>query len=130
MKRIATAVAAGFLILACTKTSPPPRPASVPKSATWAGGSDGGAWIDCRFEFKEPYVGYHCDVYKDGGAHWASGTYALVDVTFRSNRPIYTPTSVTARVHPEDFEAFDGDVIGLSRSRALVPEALLLSERR
>lgn len=35
--------------LACSsKVAPPPRPTGVPQSAVWAGGADGGAFIDCR----------------------------------------------------------------------------------
>ena len=36
-------------IIGCSsRIEPPPRPSSVPQSAIWAGGADGGAFIDCR----------------------------------------------------------------------------------
>jgi hypothetical protein len=36
-------------IVGCTpRVEPPPRPSSVSQSAIWAGGADGGAFIDCR----------------------------------------------------------------------------------
>jgi hypothetical protein len=35
------------LLLGCNKTNAPTRPNGVPASAVWAGGVDGGAFIDC-----------------------------------------------------------------------------------
>jgi len=36
------------LMLTYCEPSPPKRPSTVPASAVWAGGADGGDWIDCR----------------------------------------------------------------------------------
>lgn len=42
-----------FLLGACRDMTmeefEPERPPSVPETATWAGGADGGAWIECSF---------------------------------------------------------------------------------
>ena len=41
---------------------PPQRPATVPPSAEWAGGIDGGEWVDCS----EAVGGYnHCQVFEE-----------------------------------------------------------------
>lgn len=53
----------------------PSRPAKVPTSAVWAGGSDGGAFIDCR-ETSERLN--DCTVYFDGnGEIWMHGLFKL-----------------------------------------------------
>ena len=63
-------------IVACTsKIDSPPRPVGVPQSATWAGGADGGAFIDCRVNADASDT---CKVYNDfTGQIWMSGIYVL-----------------------------------------------------
>jgi hypothetical protein len=39
-------IALALLLIDCAPR-PPARPSSVPASATWAGGADGGMWYDC-----------------------------------------------------------------------------------
>lgn len=60
-------------ILACCSHAPP-RPPSVPATADWAGGEDGGTYIDCRVS---PDGGHDlCTVYGDGdGLVHASGWF-------------------------------------------------------
>ena len=62
-----------FGMTACGPVQPPERPASVPASAVWAGGLDGGSWIDCK-----PAAGrrYDCAVYYEGtGEVWDEGVF-------------------------------------------------------
>jgi len=65
-------------ILGCDSDEPRRRPSAVPASAVWAGGADGGAYIDCTPSQKgEPNT---CTVYNDGtGDIWMSGGFALSD---------------------------------------------------
>ena len=65
-----------FSVAACSLSPPPERPASVPSSAVWAGGADGGSWIAC-----EPLGGrrYDCAIYYEGdGAVWDQGLFEFV----------------------------------------------------
>lgn len=56
----------------------PPRPANVPVDATWAGGADGGMWIDCDEGDTERY---QCVVYATvTGVVAESGEFGLVDL--------------------------------------------------
>lgn len=52
----------------------PGRPASVPASAVWAGGMDGGMWYDCRAKVKN----YECVTYhEENGSVLDRGEYAM-----------------------------------------------------
>lgn len=52
-----------ILLLGCDKVHAPARPSGVPASAVWAGGVDGGAFIDCSPSWNgEPNP---CTVYND-----------------------------------------------------------------
>ena len=61
----------------CNSDEPKVRPSAVPASAVWAGGADGGAYIDCTPSQKgEPNA---CTVYNDGtGDVWMSGGFVLL----------------------------------------------------
>jgi len=65
------------IFLSCTsKIDPPPRPAGVPQSAVWAGGADGGAFIDCRVNTDGSDA---CVVYNDyTGQPWTRGEAGYV----------------------------------------------------
>lgn len=55
---------------------PPPRPISVPASASWAGGMDGGNWFDCKIKSKK----YECVIYTDydeSGYLISKGEYSI-----------------------------------------------------
>ena len=122
-------VTIGILLLvftACTETvTPPPRPANVPASAVWAGGVDGGAWIDCRFSFKEPFPGYTCKTFNDNGIPWTAGTYVLADVHRRDGAVTYTPAAEVARAKPSQYVGFNGTIVELTGDRALVPDGTI-----
>jgi hypothetical protein len=40
-----------LLLQSCSSTRPEPeRPSKVPKEAVWAGGADGGSYIQCTYD--------------------------------------------------------------------------------
>ena len=98
----------------------PERPPNVPSSAVWAGWIDGGAWIDCSFAFKEPYVGYNCNMFSDNGHPWASGQYVLATVHREGSTIRHEPVGVFARIEPSDYVSFDGVNIHLKNERVLL----------
>jgi hypothetical protein len=66
-----------FLLVGC-QTAPkiPRRPATVPPSAFWSGGLDGGAWYDCS-EDKHARANT-CAIYSDrDGRLWIKARYRL-----------------------------------------------------
>ncbi len=54
--------------------SVPSRPASVPPSAVWAGGQDGGAWFDCSMTGTTEGR-FHFTIFDDGGNMWEEGLF-------------------------------------------------------
>lgn len=70
---------------------PPERPESVPPEAVWAGGFDGGVFIDC-IEIKESDSCFDCVVYFDySGDIWIRDTFCVDEGTIRmdSLRHVY-----------------------------------------
>lgn len=105
------------LLVACSCTVPPDRPTSVPADAVWAGGSDGGAWIDCGMSTKEPLTTFWCSVFHENGDVWVErGSFALVERTPAGYELIEGP------FHSAHPIRFDGEVIDLRGSRLLIPE--------
>lgn len=110
-----------FLILLCSLgcgVNPPPRPSNVPAEAIWAGGSDGGAWIQCS-----PLSGkweFHCIVYRDEGELWAKGTYYLRHIYWdkAQNKTIYSLPQY--RPPKLEYSWFNGDEIRLADSMVLL----------
>jgi hypothetical protein len=87
---------------------PPARPAGVPQSAVWAGGCDGGSFIDCA----SPTLSKTnpCTVYDDyTGEVFMSGTFVL-----RVN-------SSAAPAEAPEFNAADGVNIFLTDGSRLEP---------
>ncbi len=88
------------------KPSAPQRPADVPSSAVWVGGSDGGVFLDCT---PAPNSLYAWSVFNDvTGDVLASGKFA------EERRESSNPVQVS------DYSAYDGRRI-LLRSGSLVP---------
>lgn len=55
---------------------PPSRPSHVPSAATWAGGRDGGPWINCMPTGRQNVL--RCDVYGHlSGTVLESGDYRI-----------------------------------------------------
>ena len=64
----------GIISGACDGHTAPPAPPSVPPSAEWVGGSDGGAFIDCMASENQSIN--TCTVYNDQtGDVWMSGAF-------------------------------------------------------
>jgi len=107
-----------LLASGCTTARTPERPSSVSSSAVWAGGVDGGAWIDCDPAAKEPHLEYACVVYTDSGDVWASGSYIVAErrdgSLELSGGGLFPP-----RIHSYDF--FNGEHIAVTDRRVLVP---------
>ena len=113
------ALMVAFLILltGCATTAAPPRPQGVPTSAVWAGGADGGAWIQCKPVAKEPHLHYDCTVYFESGSVWVSGGFVVAErKSGKDEFPGgYWPPEIRS------FNSFDGRTIYLSETRRLVP---------
>ncbi len=82
---------------------PPPRPASVPAAAVWAGGPDGGAWIQCTPAARD----FDCTIFHDSGDVWTKGR-------FRAE-----PASAAGK--GLQYNAYDGELIHLLNGEQLVP---------
>lgn len=104
-------------VLAWSCSAQPSRPPSVPDQAVWAGGADGGAWVDCGMSTKEPLTTFQCSVFRKRGDIWIDGrSFALVDQVPGGYELLEGPFH---RIHPISF---DGDVIDVRGSRLLIPE--------
>ena len=107
-----------LLTLSCTELAQPERPPAVTKEAIWAGGPDGGAWVDCGMSTKEPLTTFTCTVFHESGDTWVPRrSFALVD---RSADGEYS--LIVGPFHRVEPISFDGDVIDVRGSRLLVPE--------
>ena len=107
-----------FVGAACTTATTPDRPATVSSSAVWAGGLDGGAWIDCDPAAKEPHLEYDCEVYTDSGDVWARGAYIIAE------RPDGSLELSGGGLFPpriSRYNFFNGEHIVVTDSRVLVP---------
>ena len=134
MTRLRIALVATAVALACTPTPKAPRrPFGVPKTAAWAGGADGGAWIDCwrvsdvlRAEEREAHADvqahadmdahFDCSIFAAEGAIAKRGRFTLDDVVDGGMRVTATPRRVM------QYDAWDGVRILLSDGRVLVGE--------
>lgn len=85
-------------------------------TAVWAGGADGGAWVDCGMSTKEPNTTYNCKVFSERGDVLSSDSYALVVKPGSVYRPEQGP------FHSIRPSFFDGCVIGLTDGRVLTPD--------
>jgi hypothetical protein len=78
MTRIYPIIVLIILLSGCTSVSEPERPPSVPMTAVWSGGPDGGNWFDCDSKRDSEYN--RCTVYADvTGVVLESGRYQLRD---------------------------------------------------
>jgi hypothetical protein len=97
--------ASAFLFLGCSNS--PKRPLNVPVSAVWAGGADGGVFIDCAPSQKgEPNT---CTVYQERGTVYMNGKFILQN----QNRG--------AKAEELKFDSADGKRIYLEHNLVLIP---------
>lgn len=131
-----------FVFSACTSActtehKPPPRPLLVPQTAAWAGGADGGAWVDCwRASDVEPHKDgqphqeppaqslfedrFDCRIFDERGAIQRNARFRLLDVTAGK---VLKPASDPHRVL--QFSGWDGCQLHALPTRVLVDEKAL-----
>lgn len=65
-----------FMTACATEPTVPPHPKSVPASAVWAGGTDGGAFIECSYDSETRLN--KCTAYNDHtGEIETTGTFKI-----------------------------------------------------
>lgn len=65
-------------IASCTTEPPePPRPGSVPNTAFWVGGADGGVFVQLERRLSDPRGVYQAKVYYEAGEVWYEGPLVL-----------------------------------------------------
>ena len=107
-----------MLMMGCSAVHAPERPTDVPRTAVWAGGADGGAWIRCDPIAKEPYTEYECTMYHESGGVWASGRFITSE---RGEHGYEFPAAVVVPQPPKRYESYDGRRIYVRDGRLLVP---------
>lgn len=121
--RAASVIAVSLLTAACEpgEVSAPARPTKVPAAAVWAGGADGGAWIECSVQ-RSVQDHYRCRVYDDyEGSVWAEGEYVLRLSRWNTSEKnaLLEPANQPAALR---YSSFDGRLIHLADSLVLVPD--------
>jgi len=106
------------MISACAFNQAPARPERVPKSAVWAGGPDGGAWIDCRPAAKEPYLQYDCTIYYESGTIWSSGAFVVAEGRAGAYR---FPSGAFPPVRISQYVDYDGRRVFVRDGGLLLP---------
>jgi hypothetical protein len=108
------AILIAIFFAACS--SEPDRPSRIPTDAIWAGGSDGGAWVQCGQTTKEPYAAFDCVTFHENGSVWGRGHFIHATNSAAGFVPIGAPFP---RIN---FQAYDGSIIYLTNETALVPD--------
>jgi hypothetical protein len=107
----------------CTPV-PPERKPGIPQEAVWAGGLDGGAWIQCS---KQKGFQYSCSIYNDfTGELMAKGVFFHRRIIYDSseNKQIIKDLPNEKDLSPYNF--FDGVFIHLAPGEALVPDGEII----
>lgn len=85
-----------LILISCgEKFTPPEKPQNVPTSAVYAGGPDGGTWIDCIRKRQSKFV-YLCKRYdEETGLKASEGFYKLKSFYWskKLEKPIYADIS-------------------------------------
>jgi hypothetical protein len=109
-----------LFLMGCSASSPPPRPRGLPSTAIWAGGSDGGAWMDCCLATKEPKNEYSCFLFHGNGDLWSKGSYVLLRLNSEGK---WNPTAdLFAPSNFSDYEFYDGVQIQIDKQYRLEPD--------
>jgi len=69
-------VLACVCMMGCYRAYPPTRPSVVPIAAVWAGGLDGGGWVNCSSDLVEYNV---CTIWDEEGRTRGPAHYTLKD---------------------------------------------------
>lgn len=101
-------------MLGACEAQPPTRHAGIPATAIWAGGKDGGSWIDCKTDAAKN--ANYCAVYHEyTGEVVARGLYVLRD------------TKKAASSADLIYDGFDGRFIFLVNGKILEPVSCQVS---
>ena len=121
MLLLAASVFLMAVVTGCEKPiTAPERLATVPEDAIWAGGNKGGDWIDCEYKFKEPHVGYQCDLYNDWtGDLNTTGIFILAKRSGDTFEPI--PGAPFQGGAIDEYQFYDGTQIWVSETKKLIP---------
>ena len=93
----------------------PTRPGTVPLSAIWSGGADGGAWYDCSYKAGESTN--LCTIYSESGTLWFQAKYEL--------RGQHRPVTKEEFLHPWVDHIPDATEIHLDGGKTLVAVEVL-----
>lgn len=113
MRQILFCVFIVFLISSCDSPQDenyiPSRPSSVPESALWVGGLDGGVFVLVNKIKTDPPDDYWGEVY-----------YVSGDIAYKGKMQL-TPKGggVIDFTNPETFQGWDGDTLYVSGNRQL-----------
>lgn len=114
----AAVVVAGSVTVGCkvrrldSELEPPPRPASVPARAIWAGGVDGGSFI--LLEPTKKTDQYSAKIYGDSAGD------VVFDGVLQVDQQGTAPLDVK---NPKTFSFWDGDTLYLADGRSLSPRS-------
>lgn len=119
---LAAAVMCASLAACDHESSARSRPSTVPATAVWAGGADGGAWITCMPLDRKPYR-YRCFTYNDqSGSIWAEGEYVLRSAQWNEKTKGASFSPVADVPTQLKYTSFDGEIIRLAHPLVLVPD--------
>lgn len=104
------------------EVTPPPRPENVSDYAIWAGGFDGGAWIEQRGNANGRFSYW---IYNDNGRIWAIGEFIYCHLS--KTEPRYSSVNIDSIPETFDYSGFDGSTIMFSNyDYILVPDGWIL----
>ena len=119
-----------FLVLALSgcdygQHNPPERKSGIPETAVWAGGVDGGSWIQCT---REHGIEYSCAIYNDYTGHiLAKGTFLHRKLTYDADERKTEVVSLEGQQKLPPYVHYDGIFIHLAGEEALVPDGIIMS---
>lgn len=110
---VALVVGAALFFCEPAPSLPPSRPTTVPQTAVWGGGEDGGFWLDCAIiQGQSPRLA--CRVYHD----WTGELEVRGDF-------VSSDGDATRIGQWRGFLGFDGTTIMMPGDRSLVPDGWL-----
>ncbi len=113
LRRVGVPALAALLLNACQCDYVPERLPGISAGAVWAGGPDGGSWIECSFEMDAK--ANWCTAWDDVDGHVVARTYYVLR---DSGQPITDSVGLLF---------FDGLYIHLVDGRLLEPQAFHLT---
>lgn len=109
---------------ASKETGAPPRPGSVPESAEWVGGVDGGWWVVCRS--KNPGSDrYLCTTYFRNGKLGSYGEYVIRTKVYSNDQYLIRGLE-SIRQTGFHFSLYDGRMIHIAGAIVLAPDGAMV----